>query len=279
MSFRWSYFILAAVFLTTNLTGLPSWAQNRPKRVLVVVAHPDDETMAAGMLIRMREKGIEIQGIYATLGEEGRVFGKRLSREETAKIRRQELVTATNVLGFSKTLVLDAPDIALRDPITNIPSRDAGLILRDHWDIRKINDQIQNFAERFQPDVVITMSLSNDSHSGHKAIRLITQNLFQQKRLGPNAKSLYSIDEGDRVRGSHERGLETLSFSLDTVSEIASRSYAHVVHEIENLHASQFAIDRPLRMASESIVLVNGSPDKDLTSLFGKRYCKGLISQ
>lgn len=247
-------------------------AQGSPPHLLVVIAHPDDEIMAAGKLIWFKEQGFEIHAAYATFGEEGRIFGKQSSKEETTQVRKQELELAARALGITKVIYLGAPDVALRDPITQKPSRDSLPILRDYWNQSEISHKLEEEAESFKPDVILSMSLSPDSHSGHKAIRLITENIFRQGHLGPRAKSFYAIDEGDRITGEHERGSEVLHFSLDAISPLTGRTYGEMAREVESLHASQH-LSLPVRPRHEELVFVSGVPNLKMHQSFTGISC------
>lgn len=78
------------------------------RRALVVWAHPDDEITCAGALGAMAASGAEIHLLYLTAGEAARDTG--YSREDLARVRRQEAQAAGAVLGAASVEVLDFPD-------------------------------------------------------------------------------------------------------------------------------------------------------------------------
>ena len=77
------------------------------KRVLAVVAHPDDiEFMMAGTLVRLQQVGYEIHYMTVASGSCGSI---RYDAETIARIRRQESMDAANVIGavYHESLVND----------------------------------------------------------------------------------------------------------------------------------------------------------------------------
>ena len=85
--------------------------QNTPG-LLVVMAHPDDESMGCGgMILRHTRAGVPVSLICATRGEagwSGKPFGAK--KEDLAQIRSGELEEAAAALGISDVQVWDYPD-------------------------------------------------------------------------------------------------------------------------------------------------------------------------
>jgi LmbE family N-acetylglucosaminyl deacetylase len=80
--------------------------------LLVVMAHPDDESMACGgMILRHTRAGVPVNLICATRGEagwSGKPFGAK--QEDLAQIRTAELEEAAAALGISSVELWDYPD-------------------------------------------------------------------------------------------------------------------------------------------------------------------------
>ncbi|GAC1509788.1 MAG: hypothetical protein NVS1B3_12070 [Candidatus Dormibacteraceae bacterium] len=80
--------------------------------LLVVMAHPDDESMACGgVILRHTRAGIPVTLICATKGEagwSGKPFGAK--QEDLAQIRTGELAAAAAALGISGVEIWDYPD-------------------------------------------------------------------------------------------------------------------------------------------------------------------------
>lgn len=91
------------------------------RRVVVVAAHPDDETIGAGGVLQsLRAAGAEITVVVATDGEAAYPGLGASARGELARRRRVELAAALHVLGLSGAPVhwLGLPDSALADHTT-----------------------------------------------------------------------------------------------------------------------------------------------------------------
>ncbi|HYM96922.1 MAG TPA: PIG-L family deacetylase [Candidatus Sulfotelmatobacter sp.] len=80
--------------------------------LLVVMAHPDDESMASGgLILRHTRAGVPVRLICATYGEAGWT-GKPIGakREDLAEIRANELEEAAVALGIAGVELWDYPD-------------------------------------------------------------------------------------------------------------------------------------------------------------------------
>jgi LmbE family N-acetylglucosaminyl deacetylase len=78
------------------------------RRILVVVAHPDDESFGLGALVdRFTACGIDISVLCFTHGEASTLGGRR---GDLASVRAAELRNAGNVLGVGRVELLHYPD-------------------------------------------------------------------------------------------------------------------------------------------------------------------------
>ncbi|HOG29739.1 MAG TPA: PIG-L family deacetylase [Vicinamibacterales bacterium] len=85
------------------------------RRLLLVFAHPDDESVfAAGVVCRTVAGGGRVALCTATPGEHGKLGDPPVcSREDLGRARQAELVEACRILGISTMRVLGYPDRAL----------------------------------------------------------------------------------------------------------------------------------------------------------------------
>jgi LmbE family N-acetylglucosaminyl deacetylase len=85
--------------------------ENRPG-LLVVMSHPDDESMGCGgLILRHSRAGVPVHLICATRGEAGWTGKPRgAKREDLAQIRTGELEEAAAALGISGVDLWDYPD-------------------------------------------------------------------------------------------------------------------------------------------------------------------------
>jgi LmbE family N-acetylglucosaminyl deacetylase len=130
--------------------------------MLVVLAHPDDESFPlGGTLAKYAAEGVEITLVCATKGEAG-IPG--LSRAETARLRERELRAAADVLGLSEVRFLGWLDGELAKVDENT-----------------VIQQLVTLWEEIQPQVVITFGPDGISgHSDHVAIHHLTTKAFLQ---------------------------------------------------------------------------------------------------
>lgn len=116
------------------------------QRVLVVVAHPDDESFGLGALIhQFAESGASIHVLSLTRGEASTLG----TGEDLATTRREELITAATLLGAQGVDLGDLPD--------------GGLGELDEVSIDRL---VSATTEATQPDLVLTFD-PRDGVSGH----------------------------------------------------------------------------------------------------------------
>lgn len=119
--------------------------EHRPNRMLVVLAHPDDESFAVGgTLAKYAHEGIQVILLCATRGEAG-ISG--VAPEEAGKTRELELLRAAKYLGI-EVHFLDYQDgeLSKADP-------------------RELLEHIACWIDTVQPQVVLTFG--PDGVSGH----------------------------------------------------------------------------------------------------------------
>jgi LmbE family N-acetylglucosaminyl deacetylase len=148
------------------------------KKLLAVIAHPDDETFGfGGTLAKYASEGVEIHVLCATRGEEGGNKKATLGRE-----RERELLSASKILGVTRVEFMDFIDGRL----CNI-------------DYQPIAQKITAKITQFKPEVVITFDkLGVSGHIDHIAIALITT--FVMKKYNDKIKFYYFAELKDFQR-------------------------------------------------------------------------------
>jgi LmbE family N-acetylglucosaminyl deacetylase len=109
--------------------------------VLVVFAHPDDESLTCGGTIaRLADAGVKVVLLCASRGERGSISDPSLVPDgNLAGVRTRELHDAAAVLGISDVIVLDHRDGNLR------------------WQaVPELHAEIVQLVERHRPSAVIT---------------------------------------------------------------------------------------------------------------------------
>ena len=137
------------------------------RRLLIVTAHPDDETFLAGGTIHANKaSGGTTHLVCATLGELGTAYMKNPGTAlEVQQIRKEELSAVTQYLGIDKIEILDFPDGLLSEHLADL------------------KEKIQAIANIKDFDFII--SFGKDGYTGHKdhsAIGLVAKEVA--KTLG-----------------------------------------------------------------------------------------------
>jgi LmbE family N-acetylglucosaminyl deacetylase len=157
---------------------VPAEAQDRPRTIVALLAHADDESAASPVLARYAREGVQVHLIVASDGSAGSGSkGGYLVRADSgpegdalAKVRAEEARCAAAAIGAQEPILLGFPDGKLGDY-----SGDRSLIYR-------LTDRVAKEIERLRPDVVITWG--PDGGTGHPDHRLISGIATQLQRAG-----------------------------------------------------------------------------------------------
>ncbi len=179
------YFIkhIAAIFGLLLLTG-PCYNQIPPlqitgPRVLVVVAHPDDETAAAATIYKITHdlNGLVDQCVitngeggykYSTLAEA--YYGLELTDEAVGRanlprIRKQELMSAGKIIGTHNIFFLDQKDAHY--------GLDEHEPLDTSWNVPWINTRLKEILTDGHYEYIFCLLPAPSTHGGHKAASLL----------------------------------------------------------------------------------------------------------
>lgn len=74
------------------------------RRVVVFVAHPDDEVFCSGLICELKQRGVFVRVLCLTKGEGGPLGGH--AREELGKVRAEEMRGACDALGVDELVFL-----------------------------------------------------------------------------------------------------------------------------------------------------------------------------
>lgn len=148
-------------------------------RMLVVLAHPDDETfICGGTLAHYASLGMAITLVCATKGEMGSRIGvpATATRETLPLLREAELRAACTALGIT-----DLRFLGLRDKTV------------DYHDPATLAAQIAAILRELEPDVLLTFHEATGGHSDHVAIGRATKLAYA---LAGGEASLYYVMGG-----------------------------------------------------------------------------------
>jgi LmbE family N-acetylglucosaminyl deacetylase len=154
-------------------------------RLLVVVAHPDDETFGTGSVIaNAAAQGVDVTVCCATRGEAGEdTSGTTSNSEELAMVREGELRAAAEVMGAREVVLLDFADSGFSG---DIPARGLAAVPLD-----AVIAPVVDVIRRVEPDVVVTFDpVSVNDHRDHIRIGDATTHAFAQT-AAPAARLYY----------------------------------------------------------------------------------------
>jgi LmbE family N-acetylglucosaminyl deacetylase len=126
------------------------------RTLLLIFAHPDDETfLAGGTVCKYTEEGVRVVLVTATRGESGKVGDPpRCTREELPAVREGELRRAAVILGIAEVHLLDYRD---RELAAAPPER--------------IREELVTLVRRCRPSVVVSFNPDGGNlHADHVAI-------------------------------------------------------------------------------------------------------------
>ncbi len=200
-------------------------------RVLLLVPHPDDEVLAAGvLLLRAVRAGAEVKVVVATDGEKNgwvqRIAERRVrigdsDRERLGHTRRNESIEALARLGVRRDQIafFGLPDQGLTDL----------LLTSDEHEIRRWTDLV----EGFRPTLFLSPS-PLDWHPDHSALGVLSR--IALDRVEPTARPATTLEfvvHGPRAPTPFD-GLVRVEPSEDekALKDAALRAYAtpYVVH-------------------------------------------------
>ena len=125
----------------------------KPKRILAVLAHPDDEAFGmGGTLALYARKNVEVYLACATLGEAGDIPAEMLEGfESPAALRESELNCSAETLGLKKVFKLGFRDSGMAGSADN--QNPNALIARP---MEEVVERIAGMMRELRPQVVIT---------------------------------------------------------------------------------------------------------------------------
>lgn len=211
-------------------------------RLLVVVAHPDDEAFGCGsVLAHATRRGLRSTVVCATRGELGEPApGSGLTAADLPHVRERELRQACALLGAEQVEVLGYLDSGVDgDPAPG------SLAAAGH---DELCERVVAILDDVRPDVVVTLDAS-DGHRDHAAMRDATRAAYDRCRHRPGALYLYCLG---RAAMTEFTGVDSLGTPdedvthLVDVADLLDLRWAAI-----RAHASQVppfdAMDEPLQ--------------------------------
>jgi len=132
-------------------------------RTLVIVAHPDDESVGAGLLLqRMPESCV----VFCTDGgpRDPYFWHAYVTRENYVFVRRQEAETATKIAGVKRAVFFNFCDQEL------------------HKNLRGALKQLKELTRKFRPDALLTLAYEG-GHPDHDSCAFLAYLVSSHSRL------------------------------------------------------------------------------------------------
>lgn len=214
--------------------------------VLVVIAHPDDETLFAGFIYALAHKlNVIVDLVCITNGEGGfrysapseHIYNLQLSKEDIARqhlprIRKEELLASGKILGIRKFFFYDQLDLKY--------NRDVDIVFSEQWNkeiiIQQLEYTIKTGNNTYGYDIMLIMLPSVESHGHHTASGLIALETIErlQEKKDENIKIPIVI-------GGSE-------FTVNQIPIYPSNQLAEISSNLPN----QFRFNRSWKLSSTS---------------------------
>jgi LmbE family N-acetylglucosaminyl deacetylase len=149
------------------------------KKMLVVLAHPDDESFGpGGTLAKYARQGVSVHYLCGTRGESGTVDAEKLNGyKNVAELRTAELMCASNELQLASVRFLGYRDSGMIGSADNK--------LSDSLHAASLDDvasRIIQHIDELQPDVILTHDqFGGYGHPDHIKLHLATLRAFHLK--------------------------------------------------------------------------------------------------
>jgi LmbE family N-acetylglucosaminyl deacetylase len=219
------------------------------KRLMCVLAHPDDESLGTGgTLAKYAAEGAETYLVTATRGERGRFGGngERPGDVVVGETRETELRAAARELGVREVIVLGFPDGGL-DAVPPAIAQEA------------IAEQLR----RIKPQVVVTFGPDGAyGHPDHIAISQFTTAAVVAA-ADPTISKLYYVAWPESTWAAYQSAFKKLTSTVDGVERqvvpwpewsittvIDTRPFCQTVWQAISCHESQMTVYTQLQHLS-----------------------------
>ena len=197
--------IISIKFSLISSTAQPS---SQPIKVLVVVAHPDDETAMAATIYKItHEQGGIVDQAVITNGEAGykysllaesyynlKLTDEKIGRENLPRIRKQELMNAGKIIGIRNHYFFDQKDahygLDVREPLDTT------------WNVNWISTRLKELMQVNKYDFVFCLIPDSATHAHHKAATILALRATQSLQDKPVILGVTASRKIDSVKKS-----------------------------------------------------------------------------
>jgi N-acetyl-1-D-myo-inositol-2-amino-2-deoxy-alpha-D-glucopyranoside deacetylase len=246
-------------------------------RMLLVHAHPDDETINNGATMAMYAAlGAEVTLITCTRGEEGEVLVSELAHlastqsDTLGEHRIVELANAMKSLGIKDHRFLGEGEVVFRD--SGMMGTDQNSNANVFWqaDIESASDLLVRVIDEVKPHVMVTYDeIGGYGHPDHiqahkVAMRASEKSKWQIKKIYWNTLPKSVIAEGiEKLKGTGTdffgaESVDDLPFAVEdslVTTVIDGNKYVDAKMEAMKAHRTQIALDGPFFALSNNLGL------------------------
>ena len=214
--------ILLPIILFLSAISISAQTKTGPK-ILVVTAHPDDETgMAATIYKVTHELNGTVDQCVITNGEGGYKYStlaeayynleltdEKIGRENLPRIRKQELINAGKIIGMNNIFFLD--------------QKDAHYGLDEHepldttWNVNWVTTRLKEIMTTTKYDFLFCLLPVPETHAHHKAASMLALRTVQS--LPQNQKPIVLGVTGSSLKDTSVTQFEQLKNYAETKTE------------------------------------------------------------
>lgn len=219
--------MIAAVAGSLLAGSAAAHPQDIPRRVLVILAHPDDELPIAPALAIEARNGAKVQIAYATHGEAGPGVSGMEKGEALGIARLKEAQCASEALGLGTPKFMDHGD----GKLTDRPQDEGSPALR-------LKQELANYIAGERPDLVITWGPDGGyGHGDHRMVGAIVTQVVQAMPADLRPGLLYpgipagNVPDMPELRGWAETDpallIENYAYNAGDLAKAAAATQCH----------------------------------------------------
>lgn len=160
------------LFLFLLITTLVFAADRTKTDILLVVAHPDDDTLVSSYLARaIFDQNKRVAVVYCTRGDSGSNSDGRERARALGTVREIEGRRSMAVLGITNVWYLDGRDTASQNVLVSLGS----------WPHGSVLEQLVRIMRVTRPEIVMTWlpsSVAGENHGDHQAAGVVATEAF-----------------------------------------------------------------------------------------------------
>jgi LmbE family N-acetylglucosaminyl deacetylase len=159
------------------LAGAEAAEPSRPRTLLAVFAHPDDEGVVGPLLAKYAREGVRVHLAIATDGRYGvREFAGIPAGDALVRARAEEARCAAGKLGIEPPTLL-----GFHDGIAKTEGSPAGTMET----LARLVGEVRQLFTTLKPDVVVTWGPDGlTGHPDHRLVSALVTQVFQEDRPG-----------------------------------------------------------------------------------------------